>query len=247
MANFLNIDNLNIEFESQGSGNDLLYIHGGSVSYRSSYMLVGELSRNFKVWTFSLPGAGKSSKFPNDWVFDDYPSLIIDLCEKLAINPILAGHSLGGAITLKTLAEYPDRFKYASVFAPAGVPENKPSKTVGEVIYGGVRSIVGRNNVYRCDTLINLLYHSTDFNKLSKIFSSVDLRSDLPLIKAKVIIFGGLDDEVLSAKPWKYFKKNIKNSKLFLFKSGHQLPAKNYKEIAEIIVKEILKANPQEM
>ena len=122
------IDNLSIEYIALGEGDDLLFLHGGSVSFRTNLPFLEELSKHFRVWAFSFPGAGKSSNLPKGWKFEDYVKIVNGFVTKVGIRPILCGHSIGGAIAIKVAATFPRSFNKIVLLSPAGLKERNPQK-----------------------------------------------------------------------------------------------------------------------
>ncbi|MCA9383381.1 alpha/beta hydrolase, partial [Candidatus Dojkabacteria bacterium] len=121
------INNNKIEYIVKGSGDPLLFIHGGTVSYRTYLPFIDKLSEKFQVYALSLPGAGRSSSIPLRWNHLDYGHLVNSFVQEHEIKPIIAGHSYGGAVSVISKALYPESFEKVILFAPAGIPVKTPS------------------------------------------------------------------------------------------------------------------------
>jgi pimeloyl-ACP methyl ester carboxylesterase len=100
---FVTIGNTRIHADIQGAGPDLIVIHGASGSSRDfTFDLVDRLSPNYRVIAFDRPGMGYSDSAPNT---DSSPlaqaDLLIAAATQLgAKNPIVLGHSYGGAVAM---------------------------------------------------------------------------------------------------------------------------------------------------
>jgi len=88
----------------------VVLVHGlGDKAAQDWNGLTRQLSREFRVVRFDLPGFGRSSKGNAAYTPDNYASLIRYLAERhIRAQPFfLIGHSMGGAIALRYAARYP--------------------------------------------------------------------------------------------------------------------------------------------
>ena len=98
----INIDDLSINYEINGAGEDVLLIHGWGSDLRCFANLSNLLMTKYRVISIDLPGFGKSSMLKNSFSVDDYADIIIKFLNELKVsNVILIGHSYGGRIILK--------------------------------------------------------------------------------------------------------------------------------------------------
>jgi pimeloyl-ACP methyl ester carboxylesterase len=232
----VNINSLKIEYICEGIGADLLFLHGGSVSIRSHTPFLEELSKRFRVWAFSFPGAGKSSKLPMDWGFDDYIEITKEFIKNFEIKPILCGHSLGGAIAIAAKADSPDLFSKLILLSPAGANTQSSNKTVIRVTRNHIRNLFIGDKYSRGDLLINLFYHPTDLAKISNFFSKLNLVDEMKRIQEEVIIIWGKNDAVLPFENLEIFKKHIKKKKVYVMNGKHEFLTTFKEKIVSIIV-----------
>ncbi|MBU0975798.1 MAG: alpha/beta hydrolase [Patescibacteria group bacterium] len=241
---FTQIKGLDIEYITLGSGPDFLFLHGGGVSYRSYFPLINELAKHFRVWAFSYPGAGNSSKIPKRWELENYAELVSEFVKKLRIHPILSGHSFGGAIAIKTKASHPEHFKELVLFSPAGAKMKKLNGAILYVIYSDFRLILknifrkNKSDAYR-DKIINLSKHFGDLSKVSDMFNSFDLKMDMMSVKDKTLLFWGKDDGVLPIKSFEVIKQSFSDIKAFLLDGKHRVCVDKAEEVVEDIVREL--------
>jgi len=88
----------------------VVLVHGlGDKAAQDWNGLTRQLSREFRVVRFDLPGFGRSGKGNAAYTPDNYASLIRFLAERhIRAEPfLLVGHSMGGAIALRYAARYP--------------------------------------------------------------------------------------------------------------------------------------------
>lgn len=90
----------------QGSGPDLVLLHGLGPNQQSVSKLAAALTPAFRVITYDQRGVGGSSAGP--WTF---PIAVDDLCSVIdshrLTNPVVVGHSLGGMIALMYAGNHP--------------------------------------------------------------------------------------------------------------------------------------------
>ncbi|MGB9802371.1 alpha/beta fold hydrolase [Desulfofundulus sp.] len=87
----------------------ILFIHGAGGSHRHWLHQINGLKEEYLVLAVDLPGHGSSHGKAYDKI-GNYREFIYAFAEKLIGHPFfLAGHSMGGAITLDFARCYPDR------------------------------------------------------------------------------------------------------------------------------------------
>ena len=114
--------NINLAYIDEGTGNEtIIFIHGLGSYIPAWDKNVESLKDFYRCIAIDLPGYGKSSKENYIGTMDFYADVINDFCrQKNLHNVILAGHSMGGQISLTTALKYPDLVKRLILIAPAG-------------------------------------------------------------------------------------------------------------------------------
>lgn len=80
------------------------------------------LAANASVYALDLPGHGQSSKTLTDASVGGLAAVIVAFMDALGLAKAeLIGHSLGGAIALKTAIDHPGRVSALALIAPAGL------------------------------------------------------------------------------------------------------------------------------
>ncbi|MFV2052739.1 alpha/beta fold hydrolase [Aliiroseovarius sp. YM-037] len=121
---FVEVDGTRMHAVVEGSGPDLVLIHGASGSLRDfTFDLVGRLAQEWRVIAIDRPGFGWS-ELP-----DESPGLAVQArllrgtARSLgAEKPVVMGHSYGGAVALRWALDYPNDIA-------ALVPLSAPSQT----------------------------------------------------------------------------------------------------------------------
>jgi len=117
---FLDVPGARLHYTDRGSGRAILLIHGLGGQLRNfADPLVTHLARAHRVIAVDRPGSGYST------VVRSYPNLrrqaamIAALIEQLDLGPVvLAGHSLGGALSLALVLDRPDLVSSLALMAP---------------------------------------------------------------------------------------------------------------------------------
>lgn len=121
----LQVNGTTVHADIQGSGPDLILLHGASGNTRDfTFDLVGRLSDRYRVIAFDRPGLG--------WTDDigaqtDNPIAQAELLRAAAAqlevrNPIVLGHSYGGAVALAWAQRAPDETAALVIVSGATMP-----------------------------------------------------------------------------------------------------------------------------
>ncbi len=116
------VDRLATEYRDQGNGPVILLLHGWKDTMHGFDSMIDSLSKSFRVLSLDLPGFGQTDKPEKDWFLDDYIEFVLMFLEKINVQPdYLIGHSFGGRIILKALAQKKMSPKKVVLIASAGV------------------------------------------------------------------------------------------------------------------------------
>lgn len=117
-------------YEVTGSGKLILLLHGWADSHQGFKDLQQELSKKYKVLSLDLPGFGNTQRPREPWNLDNYAHFISDVLDKLDLNNVYAivGHSNGGAIAIRGVAEHVLSPERLILLAPAGIRNSPGAK-----------------------------------------------------------------------------------------------------------------------
>lgn len=234
----INIGKNKIEYIHGGKGTEILFLHGGSVSYRTYIPFLKMLSGYFHIWAPSMPGAGKSSVLPKHWRIEDYSDFVCAFTKQMRITPILMGHSLGGAVAVKSISEQLGLFRGLVLMAPAGMKYETPRNAIMNVVKDKFKIILsqdeGAGNERR-DLLVNLLCHPFDQSKIADIFAKLSLGKDIEKIKCNTLLLWGRKDKIFNEEYRTSFEKRIKKKNSYIFNAPHGFVNKARREITKIL------------
>lgn len=100
---FVTVNGQRVHFEVKGSGPDLILIHGALGNLRDmTFALRDQLTDRYRVTTFDRPGFGYSDPMPDGDATLLGQALLLQAAAKDIgmTNPIVMGHSYGGAVAM---------------------------------------------------------------------------------------------------------------------------------------------------
>jgi pimeloyl-ACP methyl ester carboxylesterase len=104
-------------YTDSGEGKAVVLIHGYLESSEIWKGFAEKLSEHFRVISLDLPGHGNSTLYGECLTMEFLATAVKGLIDTLDLRKIfLAGHSLGGYVTLAFLEKYPDRLAGYSLF-----------------------------------------------------------------------------------------------------------------------------------
>ena len=119
---FVEIDGARIHYLDEGSGPPLVLIHGlGGQMHNFTHSLLDRLKDNHRVIILDRPGCGYSTRPRTaSAALAAQAKIIAGLIDKLNLEqPLIVGHSLGGAIALMMGLEHPEKIGGLALLAPA--------------------------------------------------------------------------------------------------------------------------------
>lgn len=118
----IQLKDANIAYVDEGTGdNTIIFIHGLGSYLRAWDKNIPELSKKYRCIAIDLPGYGKSSKEIHPGSMEFYADVVAQLINKLELkNVTLAGHSMGGQISMVFALKYPTLVKNLVLVDPAG-------------------------------------------------------------------------------------------------------------------------------
>jgi len=127
---FLELDGARIHYLDKGSGPAILLVHGlGGQMGNFAYGVVERLMNEFRVVVIDRPGSGYSTRTSDDSAhLVAQAAYVAEFIRKLGLDrPLLAGHSLGGAIALRVALDHPETISGLALVAPlTHVPPHVP-------------------------------------------------------------------------------------------------------------------------
>ena len=237
----------------------IILIHGFLASSYSFTKVIPLIAKDFSVLAFDLPGFGKSDKSTSfHYSFKGYSNLVVKIMDHFKMNQAyLAGHSMGGQVSLYTAKNYPERvlklillnssgymkkpvaklvtasyLPFFPVFAKRYLKRIGVEKTLQSVLYDD--SLINQEmiNAYERPLLARDFYKS-----LTRLVRHRE--GDLPAeevrkIKTPALLLWGKQDRITPLKVGKQLAKDLPNATLKVFdETGHLITEERPKEITQ--------------
>lgn len=107
---YLAANSVELYYEVHGSGFPLVLTHGSSWDHRQWQPQVAAFAPDFQVVVWDVRGHGRSSLPPGPVDANDFSRDLVALLDHLGLErAVLCGLSLGGHVSLRTAARFPDR------------------------------------------------------------------------------------------------------------------------------------------
>jgi len=115
-------NDINLAYIDEGNGNEtIIFIHGLGSYIPAWNKNISELSKSYRCIAIDLPGYGKSSKNPHSGLMSFYAKVVAEFIDNLDLGKVtLAGHSMGGQISMVAALHYPDKVEKLILVDPAG-------------------------------------------------------------------------------------------------------------------------------
>ncbi len=121
LSKFVTVDDARLHFVIKGTGRPVVLIHGNPGSCQDWTNLYGPLASQYCAFAFDRPGHGHSDR-PNHRpiTVDVQAQMLHTALQELNVEqPILVGHSWGGALALAYALEFQDDLAGLVLLAPA--------------------------------------------------------------------------------------------------------------------------------
>jgi pimeloyl-ACP methyl ester carboxylesterase len=168
---FIDVNGQKVHVVVRGSGPDLILIHGASGSTRDvTFSLVEKLEQDYRVIALDRPGLGYTPRITKAGeTLTQQADLLSDAARELgAQNPIVVGHSFGGAVALNWAVNHPDTMAAMVLLA---APSN-PWTTPIDPLYRATSSKLGAT--FLVPLLTAFVPNSYVANAFSEVFEPQD-------------------------------------------------------------------------
>ena len=165
---------IKLEYDIWGKGKPILFLHGGGTDYHYYQSFIACLAKNYKVYSFSYPGFGKSANMKN-YSLENYLFLIDNFLLQMNLKDLaIVGHSMGAGLAAAYISNSVNKIKLALLISP--------------FLYSYKKSIfklasdLSRQGIIEKDYIPN--YKNINTNQISLILSKLNqLPKTLNLIK----------------------------------------------------------------
>jgi pimeloyl-ACP methyl ester carboxylesterase len=117
MSQTIKFEQEQIHFTDQGEGKTVVLLHGFLESVEMWGYFTGHLSKDFRVICIDLPGHGNSDIYHGNLSMEIMARWVKTTLDHLKIeNCVMAGHSMGGYVTLEFALQYPEMLQGLILF-----------------------------------------------------------------------------------------------------------------------------------
>jgi pimeloyl-ACP methyl ester carboxylesterase len=233
---------------------NLILLHGWGGCWQSWYPIIERLKNNYNLYVPDLPGFGQN-EIKEPLLFKDYTDFLVDFVKKNKIkNPILIGHSFGGAIAAKAAAEKLIPItKLILVDAAAIRHPYSPKQQVTINLISSIKKILSLPLINKVLPAVQKTYYQVsgqensdyaalkDNPKLQKTFQNViqhDLTDILSKIKTPTLIIWGEKDLATPLEDGQKIHQLINKSKFIILPNSTHF---SYLEKQQEFVNEVTK------
>ena len=227
------IKDWNINYEVQGEGEPVVFLHGWLTDLESMRPLTTNLVKTHKVYLVDVVGFGKSSLPKEPLNSEDFAEFLKEFLNKLHIeNPVLIGHSNGGRIIINAVGKNMVKAKKLVLIDSAGIkPKRSGSYYAKLAVYKtgklflnllpntkGIKDFKDRlrNNVGSSDYKAS----PTVLKDTMKIIVNEDVKKILPNINVPTLLIWGGMDTATPISDAKTMEKLIPNAGLVEYPYG---------------------------
>lgn len=232
---FVEIDGLKIEYCEEGAGTPVLLLHGWGASFDTYRGIINTLKNRCRVVAVNFPGCGKSDTMETPWNLDNYCDFVLKFMKATNLeNPIIFGHSHGGRVTIKMVAEGMVKPPKIVLLDSAGlIPKKSFRQKFRARSFKAVKSVltlpVIKNFSGGLLEKARNHYGSADYNAAPLVLRqtlvslvNTDLRDILHKISCPTLLIWGENDTATPLSDAKIIEKSIRDCGLCIIKgTGH--------------------------
>jgi len=238
-----------IEYKDEGKGRVIVLLHGWGDQLSTFDEIAKHLVKKYRVIRLDFPGFGGSPKPLDNWNVGTFATLTSQFLKKLEVNDVYAviGHSFGGRVIIKSVAENLMNPQRVVLIGAAGVkPHQSRKKAVYRVVAKVgkfVTSLPGLRGTRQA--LRKKLYESagaTDYlnaEGMQHTFRNTVNEDLLPYVhlmtQPTLLIWGEHDDQTPVADAYAMTNELNDSELVVVEEAGHFV----YRENAPLVIQEI--------
>lgn len=243
--NSIKVNGIHLAYARRGRGAPLLLVHGFPLDHTSWSQVAPLLENDFDMILPDLRGFGESTTSNSPYRISDMADDLAGLLDHLGIRkPAMAGHSMGGYVSLAFAKKYPQRVSglaLVSSQATADAPERRDGryKTAQDVAEKGV-SVVVETMTSRLSANANVQASVRDVMKRQKpsavigALKAMAEREDLlPLLSSflfPLLLIHGDQDELIPFARSKEMKAALPASQIVVLRGAGHMPMMEFAE-----------------
>lgn len=252
----ININNISINYQLEGEGKTIVFVHGLSDSLNYWNILTNELKNKYQVLSFDLRGHGNSSDGDSQTTIDLYQKDLYCLLKSLNIeDAVFIGLSLGGNIILDLAINHPEMVNGLIVMSSFSEHTENLEKIFDEFLDG-----IDKGFAEFYDTILPYTLTEDMLIEYSQVLESIKIEASktanidgikkgikagyefnitgqLNMINAPALVIAGAEDNLTDLAIQKKISDNIRDCELIVLdKTKHNiLIGRNISKILNII------------
>lgn len=223
-------DGVKINYTDEGSGKCVVFLHGWGADLHSFDFAMPSLS-DFRVIRIDLPGHGESFEPCRVYGVDDFSDCVKALLENVGVSkPTLVGHSNGGRVIIKLLADGFAAEKAVLIDSAGIIPKRSFSYKFKVWKYKAAKKLIKLFYGKKADKKLEALkkkHGSADYKNASGVMRdtmvrlvNTDLQPLLEKINVPTLLIWGTEDTATPLSDAKLMEKLIKDSGLVELSGG---------------------------
>ena len=243
------VDSLMTEYMDEGEGPTLLFLPGWMNTLHNFNELASRLKSEYRIVRLDLPGflGGGTETPPSDWHVRDYAAFVEAFIEKIRLTSyVLVGHSFGGRVAIKGVAQGMLRPSRLVLIGSAGIAKGRTFRNrfftvvakIGKVLLYVPPFYFWRKQIRR--KLYELL--RSDYlaaGALSQVYLNAireDLTEYMRKISIPTLLIWGSEDKMTPLADGRLYAELIKNSRLEVLPgAGHSVYRERTDDVARLI------------
>jgi len=243
------VQNLAIEYEDEGQGKTLLFLHGWQSNLHTFDDLAFSLKDYYRILRLDLPGFGGTEMPKNEaWDLNKYVLFVRDFVLKLNLEVhAIVGHSFGGRIVIKGRADNIFNMEKLILIGSGGMARRKTLRNyILKIIakIGGFATYTPPLYFWRAKLRKRMYdfigsHDYLDAGELKNIFVKIieeDLTENAKNIKTPTLLIWGANDNQTPLEDGQRLARLIENSKIEALQDcGHFVHEQKPKEVLSLI------------
>lgn len=233
---FTEIKGLKTEYQIWGDGDiPVLLLHGWGASFDTYRGIAAALSDRCRLYAPNFPGCSNSEIMKQPWDIDDYCDFVLEFIRSMGLeNPIIIGHSHGGRVTMKLVADGKVNPPKIVLLDAAGlIPKKSFKQKMRARSFKMIKRVLTipplKNHTQDLLNKARAHYGSADYNAAPEVLRktmvklvNTDIRDILPNIKCPSLLIWGENDTATPLADAKIIEKLIPDAGLCVIKNtGH--------------------------
>ena len=239
----INVNNISINYELEGKGKTIVFVHGLSDNLEYWRILTNELKKKYQVLIYDLRGHGNSTSDDEEISIDLYQEDLYQLLKALNIdNAVFAGLSLGGNIIMDFAIKHPEMVNGLIVMSSFCEQTERLAKIFNDFEEGIDKGFVEFFDVIvpytltediiekHSETLEFIKHEAAKVANIEGIKNGIkagyafNITERLCEIDVPTIVIAGAEDDLTDLDIQRKISDNIKNSELIVLeKTKHNL------------------------